>query len=295
MNSHLEGFMHYLVNEKKLSNNTLESYKRDVLQFISFLKSKRIENLKNANKTTIITYLLYLQKKGKAASTISRNLASIRSFCKFLFYSKFIDKDPTLNLESPKPEKKLPNVLTLEEVEMLLAQPDKNSIKGIRDKAMLELLYATGVRVSELMELNCDDLNLDMGYIKCGNKRFKERIIPIGSMAKSAVENYIKNARKKLIRNEKEKALFVNYNGTRLTRQGFWKIIKQYTLKSKINKEITPHMLRHSFAIHLLQNGADLKSVQEMLGHADISTTQIYTLITKNKIKEVYNKAHPRA
>ncbi len=295
MNLYLEGFMRYLVNERELSKNTLESYKRDVSQFINFLKSKRIENLEDTNKTIIITYLLHLQKKGRAASTISRNLASIRSFCKFLTYEKFIDKDPTANLESPKSEKKLPSVLTLEEVEILLAQPDRNDIKGIRDKAMLELLYATGIRVSELVELNCSDLNLDMGYVKCKNKKHKERIIPIGSMAKAALEKYIEDSRKKLIRDEKEEALFVNYHGTRLTRQGFWKIIKQYASKGKINKKITPHMLRHSFAIHLLQNGADLKSVQEMLGHADISTTQIYTMVTKNKIQEVYNKTHPRA
>jgi len=287
--------MRYLVNEKELSKNTLESYKRDVLQFINFLKSKQIENLEDANKTVIITYLLHLQKEGRAASTISRNLASIRSFCKFLAYEKFIDKDPTANLESPKSEKKLPNVLTMEEVEILLAQPDTNDIKGIRDKAMLELLYATGIRVSELVELNCSDLNLELGYVKCKNKKNKERIIPIGSMAKAALEKYMEDSRPKLLRDEKEEALFVNYHGTRLTRQGFWKIIKQYASKGKINKKITPHMLRHSFAIHLLQNGADLKSVQEMLGHADISTTQIYTMVTKNKIQEVYNKAHPRA
>ncbi|QXM06074.1 site-specific tyrosine recombinase XerD [Crassaminicella indica] len=295
MNIYLDGFTHYLAHEKEVSKNTLESYKRDISQFIDFFKDKNIEHIKDINKTTIITYLLYLQKIGKATSTISRNLASIRSFCKFLLNEKYIDKDPTIHLESPKSEKRLPAVLTLKEVELLLAQPDENSAKGIRDKAMLELLYATGIRVSELVALDHSHVNLDMSYIKCCNNHLKERIIPIGSMAKKALEKYIKTVRNNIVKEETEKALFVNYCGTRLTRQGFWKIIKKYTQKAKIDKKITPHTLRHSFATHLLQNGADLKSVQEMLGHSDISTTQIYTLLTKSKIKEVYNKTHPRA
>jgi len=206
-----------------------------------------------------------------------------------------ISKDPTINLETPKSEKKAPKVLSLKEVELLLSQPDAISEKGIRDKAMLELLYATGIRVSELVSLDYTHLNLEINYIKCLSGNSKERIIPLGSMAKIAIENYMKNCRTILIKEELEQALFVNYRGTRLTRQGFWKIIKSYTQKAKINKKITPHTLRHSFATHLIQNGADLRSVQEMLGHSDISTTQIYNLIPRNKIKEVYNKAHPRA
>lgn len=295
MNIYLEDFIYYLAYEKELSKNTLESYKRDIFQFVAFLKDRHIRDIKEANKTTIITYLLHLQKKGKATSTISRNLASIRSFCQFLLNEKYIDKDPTVNLESPKSEKRIPNVLTLEEVEILLEQPEVGNHKGVRDRAMLELLYATGIRVSELVSLNRLDLNLELGYIKCNGDHSKERTIPIGSMAKMALENYINNCREHLIREEDETSLFVNYHGTRLTRQGFWKIIKNYAQKAKISKKITPHTLRHSFATHLLQNGADLRSVQEMLGHSDISTTQIYTLVTKNKIKEVYNKAHPRA
>ncbi|TCO79829.1 site-specific tyrosine recombinase XerD [Marinisporobacter balticus] len=295
MNMYLEGFTHYLVYEKELSKNTLESYKRDISQFKDFLEERNIENIKNVNKTTIITYLLHLQKIGKATSTISRNLASIRSFCQFLLNEKYIEKDPTIHLESPKAEKKLPAVLTLKEVELLLSQPDDQNAKGMRDKAMLELLYATGIRVSELVALDCAHINLDMGYIKCCGSHLKERIIPVGAIAKKAMKKYIKNARENLLKEEMEQALFVNYYGTRLTRQGFWKIIKKYTSKAQINKKITPHTLRHSFATHLIQNGADLKSVQEMLGHSDISTTQVYTLLTKNKIKEVYNKAHPRA
>ncbi|MBB6216652.1 integrase/recombinase XerD [Anaerosolibacter carboniphilus] len=295
MNILLDAFIDYLANVKELSQNTLDSYKRDITQYISFLDERKIEDIQYTNKTTIITYLLYLQKNGKATSTISRNLASIRSFYQFLLNEKYIDRDPTINLESPKSEKKLPSVLSLKEVEVLLTQPDEGNEKGIRDKAMLELLYATGIRVSELVSLNYSDLNLDMGYIKCKTSNTKERIIPIGSMAKKAIERFIKECRFSLVRDESEQALFVNYHGTRLTRQGFWKIIKMYTQKAKIGKKITPHTLRHSFATHLLQNGADLRSVQEMLGHSDISTTQIYTQITKNKIKEVYNKTHPRA
>lgn len=294
MNMLLNDFIHYLTHEKELSKNTLESYRRDISQYIEFLQDKSVISFKDTNKTTIITYLLHLQKMGKATATISRSLASIRSLYQFLLNEKMIEKDPTLNLESPKSEKKLPSVLSLKEVELLLSQPDEKSEKGIRDKAMLELLYATGIRVTELVSLDHNHLNLDMGYIKCCNGT-KERIIPIGSMARDAIGKYVTQCRQNLVRDQEEKSLFVNYHGSRLTRQGFWKIIKMYTQKAKINKKITPHTLRHSFAIHLIQNGADLRSVQEMLGHSDISTTQIYTQLSKNKIKEVYNKAHPRA
>lgn len=291
----LNSFINYLEHERELSKNTLESYKRDINQFIHFLRERQINDFEETNKTTIITYLLYLQKKGKATATISRNLASIRSFSHFLMSENHISKDPTINLETPKSEKKAPKVLSLKEVELLLSQPDAITEKGIRDKAMLELLYATGIRVSELVSLDYTHLNLEINYIKCLSGNSKERIIPLGSMAKIAIENYMKNCRTVLIKEGLEQALFVNYRGTRLTRQGFWKIIKSYTQKAKINKKITPHTLRHSFATHLIQNGADLRSVQEMLGHSDISTTQIYNLIPRNKIKEVYNKAHPRA
>ncbi|WP_053957366.1 site-specific tyrosine recombinase XerD [Inediibacterium massiliense] len=293
MDTYLDGFTRYLQYERELSNNTLESYKRDIHQFVDFLKGKEIIKMDQVNKTMVITYLLYLKKKGKATSTIARNLASIRSFCQYLVYEKYMDKDPTFQLESPKAQKRLPEVLTLKEVELLLSQPDHTE-KGIRDKAMLELLYATGIRVSELVALNILDINIEMDYIKCCHTQTKERIIPIGTIAKKTLEEYIMHVRNNLIK-EKEEALFVNYQGKRLTRQGFWKIIKKYTQKAEINKKITPHTLRHSFATHLIQNGADLKSVQEMLGHSDISTTQVYTLLTKNKIKEVYEKTHPRA
>jgi integrase/recombinase XerD len=242
----------------------------------------------------VIAYLLHLQKKGRATSTISRNLASIRSFYQYISKSKIIDHDPTTELESPKVEKKLPQILSTQEVELLLEQPKCVDLKGYRDKAMLELLYATGIRVSELISLDVLDINLEMGFIKC-NKGSRERMIPVGSMSIAALHDYLNKSRSLLIQTNEEKALFVNINGRRLTRQGFWKIIKQYKNLAKINKDITPHTLRHSFAAHLLENGADLRSIQEMLGHSDISSTQVYAQIAKNKIKEIYKKTHPRA
>ncbi|WHH59436.1 site-specific tyrosine recombinase XerD [Petroclostridium sp. X23] len=290
----VQKFVDFLENEKGLSDNTLQSYRRDIQQYISYLQEINISNIAGVNKTAVITYLLYLQKKGRATSTISRNLASIRSFYQYLNKVSIVEQDPTQNLESPKVEKKLPQILSTQEVELLLEQPKCVDLKGYRDKAMLELLYATGIRVSELIYLDCDDINLEMGFIKC-SKGNKERVIPLGTIAVNALESYLKKARPMMIQSQNEKSLFVNCNGRRLTRQGFWKIIKLYKNQAKINKEITPHTLRHSFAAHLLENGADLKSIQEMLGHSDISSTQIYAQLTKNKIKEVYKKTHPRA
>jgi len=290
----ISSFVVYLEKEKKLSQNTLESYKRDIGQYLTYLNDAGILDISLTNKTTVITYLLNLQKNGKAVSTISRNLASIRSFYKFLLLNKLIEIDPTINLETPKIERRLPNTLTLQEVDTLLTQPLENTNKGARDKAMLELLYATGIRVTELISLNIEDINLDLGFIRCSNSS-KERVIPIGSVALNSLTKYINDHRTSFIKNQNEQSLFLNYYGNRLTRQGFWKIIKSYTEQAQIGKTITPHTLRHSFATHLIQNGADLRSVQEMLGHSDISTTQIYTHLMKNRIKEVYNKTHPRA
>jgi integrase/recombinase XerD len=295
MNDLLEKFLVYIKEVRKLSDNTVESYGRDLKQYIDYIEKKNILSLKNTNKTTIITYLLYLQKAGRATSTISRNLASIRAFYQYLVSERIIDKDPTINLESPKVEKKLPTILTSKEVELLLEQPDCSDFKGIRDKSMLELLYATGIRVSELVALDCSDISIELGYIKCSKSNDRERVIPVGTIALEVLEKYMNEVRPAMVRDKSVKALYVNYQGKRLTRQGFWKIIKSYTNKARIKKDITPHTLRHSFAAHLLENGADLKSVQEMLGHSDISTTQIYAQITRNRIKEVYKKAHPRA
>ena len=294
MEALVQKFINFLEKDKRLSLNTLQSYRRDIEQYMSYLREINLNNITNTNKTTIIAYLLHLQKKGRATSTISRNLASIRSFYQYITKNKIVDKDPTLELESPKVEKKLPQILSTQEVELLLEQPKCTDLKGYRDKAMLELLYATGIRVTELISLDITDINLEMGFIKC-NKGSRERMIPIGSIATKALQEYITKARGFLIQNNEEKALFVNINGGRLTRQGFWKIIKQYKNQARINKDITPHTLRHSFAAHLLENGADLRSIQEMLGHSDISSTQIYAQIAKNKIKEIYKKTHPRA
>lgn len=287
-------YVSFLENEKGLSDNTLQSYRRDVEQYIGYLDELNITSFKSTSKTTVIAYLLRLQKKGRATSTISRNLASIRSFYQYLNKINEIETDPTSNLESPKVEKKLPQILSPKEVELLLNQPQCVDLKGYRDKAMLEALYATGIRVTELISLDLVDLNLDMGFLKCKNG-LKERTIPLGSISITALLSYINKARNLLISNPNEEALFVNCNGRRLTRQGFWKIIKIYKNQAKINKEITPHTLRHSFAAHLLENGADLRSIQEMLGHSDISSTQIYTQLAKSRIKEVYQKTHPRA
>lgn len=287
-------FLDFLEKDKRLSLNTLQSYRRDIEQYITYLNEIKLQNIANTNKTTVIAYLLHLQKKGRATSTISRNLASIRSFYQYLTKNGVINADPTEELESPKVEKKLPQILSTKEVELLLDQPKCDDLKGFRDKAMLELLYATGIRVSELICLDVSDINLDMGFIKC-NKGTRERMIPIGSLSIQAINEYLAKSRNLLIQRNDEKALFVNVNGKRLTRQGFWKIIKIYKNQAKINKDITPHTLRHSFAAHLLENGADLRSIQEMLGHSDISSTQVYAQIAKNRIKEVYKKTHPRA
>lgn len=294
MEALVQNFVNFLERDKRLSLNTLQSYRRDIEQYFTYLQEINLQNISNSNKTTVIAYLLYLQKKGRATSTISRNLASIRSFYQYITKNKLIDHDPTAELESPKVEKKLPQILSPEEVELLLEQPQCVDLKGYRDKAMLELLYATGIRVSELIQLDISDLNVDMAYIRC-SKGTKERMIPIGSIAIGALKEYLNKSRSLLIQSSEETALFVNINGSRLTRQGFWKIIKQYKNQAQINKDITPHTLRHSFAAHLLENGADLRSIQEMLGHSDISSTQVYAQIAKNRIKDIYKKTHPRA
>lgn len=295
MDKLIERFIHYLAVERGLAQNTLESYARDLNAYIEFLKRSGIVDLNQTRRANIIAYLAELQRKGRATTTISRNLASLRAFYGFLLRDGLLDGDPTANLESPKIEKRLPKVLTVGEVESLLEGPDQGTVAGIRDKAMLELLYATGIRVSELVSLNISDVNLNMGFLKCYGKGSKERIIPLGTVALQSVSEYIMQSRVKFERNPSEESLFLNHHGQRLSRQGFWKIIKKYAHCAAIDKEITPHTLRHSFATHLLENGADLRAVQEMLGHADISTTQIYTHLTKSRLKEVYAKAHPRA
>lgn len=285
-------YIRELEAEKKLSKNTLESYSRDIRQFLEFLNENDID-FKNVKKANIISYTLYLQKQGKAVASISRSLASIRSFYHVLVKNNIVKTMPTMDIQSPKIEKKIPEILTVKEVEKLLSIPKADSYKGARDKAMLELLYATGIRVTELISLNMDDVNLELAYIKCNGT--KERIIPVGKISLDALTLYIKQYRMGFQKQKDKEALFLNFHGERLTRQGFWKIIKYYSELAGIEKEITPHTLRHSFAAHLIQNGADLKSVQQMLGHSDISTTQIYADMVKNRISDVYKKSHPRA
>lgn len=295
MQQQIEVYLAYLNVERGLAQNTLEAYGRDLKSYIRFLKKHNIGSFKDTEKEVVRAYLEQLHNMGRATSTISRNLASIKSFYQFMVREDLLDADPSVHLESPKVTKRLPRVLNLSEVESLLNQPDLEDAHSIRDKAMLEVIYATGIRVSELVSLNVPDINLGAGYLRCLGKGSKERIVPLGSVAIKFLDLYLQMARPELVRKATESALFVNHHGRRLTRQGFWKIVKRYGQEANISENITPHTLRHSFATHLLENGADLRSVQEMLGHADISTTQIYTHVTRNRLKEVYRKSHPRA
>ena len=293
MEKQINNFLEFLQKDKKLTNNTLQSYKRDINQYEEYINKKQLDYSK-ADETTIKNYLDYLQENGKKTSTVSRNLASIRSFYQYEVRVKDINEDPTANVQSPKIEKRIPNVLSTKEVELLLEQPKDIDLKGIRDKAMLEFAYATGMRVTEIISLNVEDVDLEKGFATCRNGK-KERTVPLGEMSLKALKDYVENARNIMIKDENEKALFVNVNGQRLTRQGFWKIIKYYKEQAHIEKDITPHVLRHSFATHLLQNGADLKSIQTMLGHSDILSTQVYMQFQDESLKNIYKKAHPRA
>ncbi len=295
MQKQLINYTNYLAVEKGLAKNTLESYQRDLNKFITYLQKQKISHPKLVDREALNQFIGFLKKEGFATSTISRCIASIRSFFNYLLQEGVIENNPALELESPRIEKKLPRVLTTKEVDLLLSQPKKGEHNGLRDKAMLELLYASGIRVSELVSLNISDFDPHVGFLRCKGKGMKERIVPIGSLAINHVSDYLDNSRAKLLKINGEPALFVNHHGGRMTRQGFWKILKKYARKSNINGAVTPHTLRHSFATHLLENGADLRSVQEMLGHSDISTTQIYTQITRRKIREIYDKTHPRA
>ena len=293
MEEQLNLFFGFLENDKKVSLNTLQSYKRDLKQFEKYIEDNS-ENYNEITDENIKEYITYMQEIGKKPSTISRGLASIRSFYQYEAKNKQIKEDPTEGIQSPKIEKRVPSVLTSKEVALLLDQPKNVDLKGTRDKAMLEFAYATGMRVTEIISLNIEDVNLERGYVTCKSGK-KERTIPLGNMSLKALKDYVENARDIMIKDENEKALFVNVNGQRLTRQGFWKIIKYYKEQAHIEKDITPHVLRHSFATHLLQNGADLKSIQTMLGHSDILSTQIYMQFQDETLKNVYKKAHPRA
>ncbi len=293
MEKQIELFLNFIKNEKKLSDNTFQSYKRDILQYQDYIDSNNIDYIQ-ASEKDIRNYLTYLNNLSKKPTTISRHLASIRLFYQYLLKSQKVKEDPTANVQAPKIDKKAPSILTSEEVTLLLNQPKNVDLKGIRDKAMLEFAYATGMRVTEIISLNIEDINLEEGVVNC-KTRTKTRTIPLGKISLNALKEYVENVRDVLIKDENEKALFVNINGKRLTRQGVWKIVKFYKEQAHITKEITPHVLRHSFATHLLQNGADLKSIQTMLGHSDISSTQVYMQFQDESLKNIYRKAHPRA
>ena len=283
----------YLIHTKHASDNTVASYMRDLRQYASYLGSEGIDVL-DADPTVVAGYMNSMKANGKSAATISRALASIKSLYIFAVQNREIEENPIHNIKIDKAEKKLPQILTGKEVELLLEQPRTSDMKGCRDKAMLEVLYATGIRVSELINLNVDDVSITGGFIRCVSGG-KTRIIPLYPEAVQALHTYMDDVRLKMLATPSEHSLFVNVSGERMSRQGFWKIIKYYQEKAQIDKDITPHTLRHSFAAHLLENGADLRSIQEMLGHSDISSTQVYAHLVKQNLKSVYNKYHPKA
>ncbi len=296
METLIQEFSDYLRIEKRNSPHTISAYRCDLIRFSAELSGKKLDSVTTAN---IRSFLISLKSQGMSASSVARSLSSIKSFFKYLCQDKQLKNNPAIILETPKRWRKLPDVLTHEDVEKLLKGPDLNSKLGLRDKAMLEILYASGLRVSELVSLKISQLNLEVGYLRTLGKGSKERIVPIGTLAKRAVENYLLNSRRALISSRKDgrKAdeLFLTRRGLGMTRQGFWKILKGYVVKVNIKASVSPHILRHAFATHLLERGADLRSVQQMLGHSDISTTQIYTHILGKRMLEVYQKFHPRS
>ncbi len=295
MDKEIKDFLNFLAVEKGLSQNTILAYKSDLTFYKCFTHKKKLNPLGDGRRGAIAAYMLYMKKQGYSSGTISRRLSALRNFFQFLLNEGILEDNPTENMETPKKSEKLPRVLSIQEVDRLLAMPRQSSPTGLRDKAMLELLYATGVRVSEIISLNRSNINLEEGYIRCMGKGSKERIIPVSPVALEFVNTYLLRGRPKLMGRKNTQALFLNRYGERMTRQGFWKLLKKYAVMAGITKIITPHTLRHSFATHLLENGADLRSVQELLGHSDISTTQIYTHLTRNRLKQVYDRVHPRA
>ena len=294
MTDYIDGYKQYLSEERHASANTLSSYLRDVRQFLAYLQSVGTRSVLQAAASDIEEYMRWMTGRGKSAATVTRSVASLKSYYHYLVLEGRLKKNPVQDVTPLKVKRHLPQILTGKEVELFLEQPQCVDAKGYRDHAMLELLYATGIRVSELIALDVSDLNLSAGIIHCAGKS-KERVIPLYPAAIKALRDYVEEIRPSMIAAPDETALFVNMNGERMSRQGFWKIIKYYQQKAQIDKDITPHTLRHSFAAHLLENGADLHSIQEMLGHADISSTQIYANLISQKLKDVYNKAHPRA
>ncbi len=290
----IRAYENYLTKVKKASANTVASYMRDIRQFSEWLHDNAGVDVVEATQLNIGDYLKHLDQDGRSAATVSRNLASLKNFYAYVVASGFLEQTPVVDIHVDRGQKKLPQILTGREIELLLAQPVCVDAKGYRDKAMLEVMYATGIRVTELIDLNLEDVNLDAGIIKCAGSR-KTRVIPLYPAALKALTAYITGIRSGMVASPDEQALFVNVNGSRMSRQGFWKILKYYQTIAHIDKEITPHTLRHSFAVHLLENGADLGSVQELMGHSDISSTQMYTHMVNSRLKSVYDKCHPRA
>ncbi len=286
-------FEKYLTETRKASANTRQSYMRDLEQFSSYLQSKSIK-IFAVSKEQILKFIQSLQATGLSESTITRMLSTLRCFYRFCLLNELISENPVMGIQTAKAQKKLPEILTANEIELLLIQPDVSDLKGCRDKAMLELLYATGIRVSELIALNVEDINLQLGILYCRSGK-NERVVPIYDEARDAISDYLKRVRNAVILDYNETALFTNMNGARMTRQGFWKIVKTYAQSANIDKDITPHTLRHSFATHLLENGAQLKDIKEMLGHSDISSTQVYAKVVKERYKNVYATYHPKA
>ena len=291
----INAYENYLTKVKQASANTVFSYLRDIRQFSGWLRDQENLEVVDAGQVNISGYLDHLRSEGRSSATISRCLASLKNFYAYVVSAGFLEASPVpVDIKVERGEKKLPQVLSGEEVELLLSQPICSDAKGFRDKAMLEVMYATGIRVSELIDLNVDDVNLEMGFIKCTASK-KSRNIPLYPGALQALSVYLGDIRQSMVSDPEEKALFVNVGGSRMSRQGFWKILKHYQATARIDKEITPHTLRHSFAVHLLENGADLSSLQELMGHSDISSTQVYTHLINNRLKSVYEKCHPKA
>lgn len=291
---YINDFEKFLVKEKHASDNTVNAYLKDLEHFEEFVMSREIERITDVSNSDIVAYLMELKKQGRSKSTVNRRLTSIRTFYKFLLREGKVRENPAEDIKSPRIEKKDIEFLSIDEVNKLMTLPDE-SIKGIRDRAILELMYATGIRASELIDMKLDDLNMRMGFVKCTGEHSKARIIPIGRPARHALEDYVYDARPVLLKNNTNEKLFVNYAGESMTRQGLWKILKEYGEEAKLKIRLTPQVLRNSFAVHMLQNGADIKSIQELMGHEDIAATQAYLAVTKNRIKDVYDRAHPRA
>ncbi len=290
----VSAYENYLTKVKQASTNTVSSYMRDIRQFAKWLLENEETDVVDATQLNISNYLSYLEAEGRSGATMSRTLASLKNFYAYVVSTGFLERTPVVEIHVDRGEKKTPQILTGKEIELLLSQPVCVDAKGFRDKAMLEVMYATGIRVTELINLDVDDVNLDLGVIKCSGSR-KSRAIPLYPAALRALSQYLENVRGSLIADPDESALFVNISGIRMSRQGFWKILKHYQNTAHIEKEITPHTLRHSFAVHLLENGADVGSVQELMGHSDISSTQVYTHMINQKLKSVYAKYHPKA